>query len=209
MTTFYLINPIRVGTLTKLWPGTLHDDRYAPTDKIRAAGGWLVPAPNPVLEVAAAQAATVFKHSGPIEEAAGIMLAAYASIAGGGDTGDVMAAACEVDDAVGDLVYVRGDSVDGVPSVGRVDIADFSKLPAVGQITAKPTPTDAVVVRRGIVAGAGLTPGRLYFAGDDGRPTATRPVATAAPLFVQIVGTALDAARLLLNPNQAMTRVRP
>jgi hypothetical protein len=185
MTTFYLINQIRVGTLTKLWPGTQHDDRYDPVEKIRAAGGWLVAAPNPVLESASQKATTVFQHSGPIE------------------------ANCLDTDAVGDLVYVRGDSIAGLPQVARADIADFAKLPAIGVILSKAAPTDCMVIRRGIVDVDGVMSGRLYFVGDDGRPTATRPVAMGLGyVFVQIIGSALDSAHLMLNPELNMTKVR-
>jgi len=211
MTTFYLINQIRVGTLTKLWPGTQHDDRYDPVDKIRAAGGWLVAAPNPVLESASQKATTVFQHSGPIEEAAGIMLAAYASTMGGsGPTPvDIMQANCLDTDTVGDLVYVRGDSIAGLLQVARADIADFAKLPAIGVILSKAAPTDCMVIRRGIVDVDGVMSGRLYFVGDDGRPTATRPVAIGLGyVFVQIIGSALDSAHLMLNPELNMTKVR-
>lgn len=211
MTTFYLINQIRVGTLISAWPGSKHDDRYDPVDKLRSVGGWLVAAPNATLEVASQHAAAVREHSGPIEEAAGIMLAAYASTMGGvGPTpADVMEANCLASDAVGDLVYVRGDSVAGLPQVAKADITAWSTMPAIGMILSKAAPTDAMVIRRGLVDSSGLTPGGLLFVGPDGKPTSTRPTPTGSNrYFVQIVGSALDANRLMLCPELNVTRIR-
>lgn len=211
MTTYYLINQIRVGTLTSAWPGSTHDSRYDPVDKLRSVGGWLVPAPNAVLEVAAKHAMSVREHSGPIEEAAGIMLAAYASTMGGvGPTpADVMEANCLATDEVGDLVYVRGDSVAGLPQVERADVTTWDKMPAIGLILSKAAPTDAMVIRRGLVDIVGLNPGKLVFVGVDGKPTTTRPSPTGTDrYFVQVVGSALDTSRLMLCPELNVTRIR-
>lgn len=114
-------------------------------------------------------------------------------------------AKCQLADVVDDVVRVDGPNIGGLPSVRRVNIASFATMPGVGVITSKLGPTDCVVAYFGAVTPAFvLAPGRPYFASLLGPPTVTRPL---APCFVQIVGVALDEARLLVNPSMNMTRL--
>jgi hypothetical protein len=118
-------------------------------------------------------------------------------------------AACAPSDAVGDLVYVTGPAIAGVMQVSRVDIGNAQRLPAVGIITTKSSLSNCRVILSGVVPGAGLTPGARYFAGSDGRPTATRPLAAPGGRFIQSVGVALDEARLAIAPSTFLTKVIP
>jgi len=120
-----------------------------------------------------------------------------------------IAAACIASDAVNDFVYVTGPAVGGLAQVSRVDIADIAKMPAVGIITTKSTPTRCVVALAGVITVTGLIPGATYFVGPNGQPTSVRPPAGPGGRFIQAVGVALDAERLSLNPAPHMTKVIP
>ena len=113
-------------------------------------------------------------------------------------------------DSVGDIVYITGDSVLGVIQVSTADITDYSKMPGVGAIISKSSPTDCMILRYGILNVAGLIPGKIYFLNFDGTPTVAKPVATGSQkIFIQVVGVAMDSSRLFLNPSFNLTRVIP
>lgn len=118
-------------------------------------------------------------------------------------------ATCQATDQVGDLVYISGDSTAGVIQVTKVDITDYSKMPGVGAIISKSSSTQCMILRYGILSVSGLIPGRTYFVGFDGTPTATRPVVVVVgqKAFVQVIGVAMDSSRLMLNPSFNLTRV--
>ena len=114
---------------------------------------------------------------------------------------------CAAGDAVGDLMYVSGGSY----AVSKVDITDYSKMPSVGCIVSKPSATSCVIQTAGLVSGvyAGLTPGKIYFAGTNSRPNVVAPVPGVSQLlFHQAVGIALDTNILLIVANPNLTRVR-
>jgi len=114
---------------------------------------------------------------------------------------------CLASAVVGDLVYVSAAS----KVVRLVDITDSTKIPVVGCITSKPTSTSCVVQCAGLVSGvyAGLTPGQLYVAGTNGRPTLTIPTpASGQSLFLQMVGIAIDTNMMLIQPATQLTKVR-
>jgi hypothetical protein len=117
---------------------------------------------------------------------------------------------CLPDDQVGQAMYVTGDFADGAYPVTCVDIADFAKVPTVGILTLKSSATSGIVTASGVVPRGGLIPGRLYFVGADGFPTATRPSASSpSGVFVQALGKALSSSRLLLNISAHITKVIP
>lgn len=111
---------------------------------------------------------------------------------------------CQSADDVGDCVYVSGDVIAGTIQVAKVDIADTTKMPSIGIITSKSGSTSCIVAFFGSVDLSPAVPGKIYFVGADAKPTATRP---AGPALIQVVGVALDTARLLLNPSPNMTKV--
>lgn len=118
-------------------------------------------------------------------------------------------AGCAPTDAVGDLIFVAGSAVAGVMQVSRIDIANVAKMPAVGIIVAKSTPTTCRVVLSGIVRASSLTPGARYFAGTGGQPTPVRPNPGLSGFFIQPIGVALDESRLTFEPSTFLTKVIP
>jgi hypothetical protein len=117
---------------------------------------------------------------------------------------------CLSTDNVGDVVRVSGDAVGGVIQVTRADISDHLKMPGIGLLLSKSSPTDCMILRYGLFSVTAFTPGKIYFVGSDGRPTAVRPVAPlGGGVFVQTVGVALTSTQFLVNPSFNMTRVIP
>lgn len=115
---------------------------------------------------------------------------------------------CLATDSVGDVVYIRSDSVGGVIQVTRVNILDYARMPGIGIITSKVGDTDCKILRYGILSVTGLLPGKTYFVGSDGRLTHLRPMAPMGEkAFIQVLGVAMDSGRLLLNPSFNLTRV--
>ncbi len=102
---------------------------------------------------------------------------------------------------VGELVYISGVSVAGVYQVDKIDISDFSKLPAVGVVITKATSTQGSIQWLGEVQSVftGMTPGKIQFASASGGITETPP--STAGEHIQKIGVALDAGVLLLAPN--------
>lgn len=97
--------------------------------------------------------------------------------------------------AVNDVVYVSGvDQVDGADAS-----AGSSKIPAIGFVTSKPTPTTAVVQYAGLLPNtfAGLVPGTAYYLGLS--PGTIVPAGTLFPpgSTVQQVGVARSSSRML------------
>jgi len=92
---------------------------------------------------------------------------------------------CQTGDSVGDLVYSSGGMVGGYYTVTKVDISDPSKMPAVGMIVAKVSPTICVVQVGGEIKDiySGFVPGRHCFVGTDARLTQVVP--TAPPTGVR------------------------
>lgn len=111
---------------------------------------------------------------------------------------------------VGDLVRPVAGTV---TSVDFIDINDLTKMPAIGVITQKPSPTTAVVQTSGIVTGVftGLSPGGRYFAGRNSKialPSAVQPQSVGETLFHQPIGLAIDYSIMLMSPSMNLTRVR-
>jgi hypothetical protein len=121
----------------------------------------------------------------------------------------VFSAVCPQTAVVGDLVRpVPGTET----TVDLVDITDLTKMPAVGCITQKPTPTTAVVRTSGIVTGvfSNLQPGKRYFVGRNSRialPLTIVP-AVGEVLLHQPIGLAIDYTIMLMSPSMGLTRTR-
>lgn len=111
-------------------------------------------------------------------------------------------AICASTDNIGDFVYVNGGKVGAKYSVTKVDVTQRATMPAIAVITGKLNSTECVIQFQGEVPNiyTGLTPGKLYFVGVDGRPSPTSPVAgPGAKAYSQVVGLAVDAAILKLE----------
>lgn len=123
---------------------------------------------------------------------------------------DFKLANCQVSDGVGSLVYISGDRVGMYYQVATVDPSDRLKMPAVGVIIQKITPTTCVVQTGGDIDGVytGLTPGELLFAGDGGGLDDEMPVPSGSPRYVQTVGVSLGNNVFRFTPDLIMTRRR-
>lgn len=123
-------------------------------------------------------------------------------------------ASCNTTDDVGHLVRISGPTVGSSYSVTRVDITDPQKMPAIGIIISKPSPSMCVVQRLGTVdvslAGvSSLVPGRLCFVGPDAMPSATLPSpAPGAYVMIQAVGIGTGPSTFELDPSSSMVRIR-
>lgn len=109
-------------------------------------------------------------------------------------------------DQVGDAVYVRAN-MNGFYKVARADVAVFSKIPAIGIIVRKWDFTNALVQIMGEIRNVytGLTYGRTYFVGADGKPNLSPPEPTpGGRAYVQPIGVALDSTVLLVEPAKSI-----
>ena len=117
-----------------------------------------------------------------------------------------LSANCLSSDAVGDLVYVTGDQVMDRYQVTKADRTESAKVPSIGLLVEKESATECQVQTQGVVEGlfSGLTPGRTYFLGADGRPSLD--VTTVAGTYVQRIGVALGTDVLLLGLDTFLTK---
>lgn len=125
----------------------------------------------------------------------------------------VFSAVCSAGNAVGDCVYVSGPEVGGTAQVAKADPSTIAKMPAVGVIVDKTTPTTCTVQRLGRVDLTGgafsFTPGNRLFVGLSGAVTDTAPLATASPsghVYIQPLGVATAAGILEFNPSMSIIR---
>lgn len=124
---------------------------------------------------------------------------------------DLELAQCEASDGVGACVYVTGDRIGQYYQVSTTDPSVRSKMPMVGVIVEKMTPTTCVVQFGGKVEGvySGLIPGELLFVGDGGGLDDEMPTpAGGTPRYVQSVGASIANDVFRLEPNMMMTRRR-
>lgn len=117
----------------------------------------------------------------------------------------LQSATCSASDAVGHFVYIAGPRVAGALQVARADITTIAKMPAVGVITSKQSDTACTVLLLGeYEPGVTLTPNQRVWVGLNGFVALTRP---SAPAFLQVVGQALDEARVLVSPSKDLCKV--
>jgi len=111
---------------------------------------------------------------------------------------------CLSGDTVGKAVYVTGPKVGERYQVTTADPSDSTKMPSVGVIIEKSSPTECVVQALGEMVGivTGLTPGRLVMIESDGSIGHTLPVpGVGATARIQYIGTALSGDAVFLCPN--------
>lgn len=111
---------------------------------------------------------------------------------------------------LGDLVYMTGGPSN---EVRAIDLEDFYKMPAIGCIISKPTPTTCDVQTSNIVSGiySGLTPGRIHFAGIGANPKPVYPAPIPAfgqTMYMQPIGIAISNNVLALAPGLLLTKVK-
>lgn len=116
---------------------------------------------------------------------------------------------CLPSDAVGNCIVFSGAAVLGIPQVTKTDIKTVGLTNAsVGIIAEKHTTTRCVVMTFGeleIVSGS-LFPGKNYWIGEDSNPTHILPIPDfGGKIACQIIGSAIDTTRLLINPERRCT----
>lgn len=109
---------------------------------------------------------------------------------------------CPAGTEVGDLVYVTGPKVSGKYQVDTADPGDPNKMPAMGLVREKTSPTECVFQALGRMEGAvgALDPinGQVLYVGVDGKPTQTAP---SPPNLVQPIGALIGTNEVLFNPD--------
>ena len=177
-------------------------------ERMRQAGGVLIPLPNPIVEARAKIALKQSAH-GRREAEIDIIVAAIAEFMATSVSGVlIISANCLVTDVVNDWVYVTGPAVAGLAQVAKVDVASSAKMPAIGIIISKSVPITCSVMLWGIVVpGLALTPQKVYFL--DTTSQITPSVPATRPIFLQSVGQALDDTRFLVKPSITYTKLTP
>lgn len=111
---------------------------------------------------------------------------------------------CLAGDVLGNAVYVTGPAVGDVYQVATADPRDAAKMPALGVIVEKTSPTECFVQSLGELKGSytGLSPGRLVMVEIGGTLGQTFPTALpGGTARVQYLGTALSHDAVFLCPN--------
>ena len=133
------------------------------------------------------------------------VVGSVATIGTGAGASPTFTGACFNTIAVGDLVYAAGSG----KAMALADPFNTSKMPAVGIVVSKPTPSSCVVQTSGVVSGlSGLIAGQYVFISRAGRPTTTPP--TPGPgetLAYQPLGLAIDTDSMVLFLSLITTRV--
>ena len=119
-----------------------------------------------------------------------------------------LSANCLAGDAVGKCAYVTGPMIADRYQVTTCLPTDSDKIPAVGVIVEKTSPTECQVQVFGVTDSvSGLTPGRAYFVGLNGSLVLLPP--TPAPssfAYIQPMGVALSTDRFLVSPSLSITK---
>lgn len=120
---------------------------------------------------------------------------------------DVRSADCSSAEAVGDFVCISGPQVSNRDQVQKADPSDYDKLPAVGVIISKSSPTTCLVQWMGETPAifSGLSAGEPYFLGADSKLAEVPPPPVSQDMFVQVVAVALSADRAYIRPEGNLT----
>lgn len=121
---------------------------------------------------------------------------------------DVLSVQCSSSDAVGNLVRLVSVEAGAPPVVEKVDPLDAAKMPVYGILIEKYSDTAGVVQVSGAVdlPSGSLEPGRVCFAGTDGRPTVTPPRIPGSSSVVQVIGLATGSQSIQLAPSFAVVQ---
>lgn len=114
--------------------------------------------------------------------------------------------ACLSTDAIGSPVVVRDEPINGKYRVQTADPGDLTKMPAIGILVSKTTPTVGTMRMTGLCdVFEGLTPGANYMVGPGGSLVEEVPLTSATGvLWAQHLGIALSSNVLLLSGDIAM-----
>lgn len=118
--------------------------------------------------------------------------------------------ACLSSDSVGDLVCIRDIPIGNKWRVQKADPGERSKMPAIGVLVSKSTPTVGVVKLWGPVAGifSGLVVGKTYSVDYTGLRIGPPDIGVSGYSLCQFVGIAVDTTVLFLNPDLTMIKHR-
>jgi hypothetical protein len=119
-------------------------------------------------------------------------------------------ASCGTSVDVGDVVYLTGNIVGGLPEVDTVDIDASGENPGVGVVLKKRTSTICIIQVSGIIRNVytGLTPGNLLFVAPGGSITGSIPSApSAGRRAIQHVGSVLQTGEVLLDIKDPTYRI--
>jgi hypothetical protein len=121
---------------------------------------------------------------------------------------DVRVADCTSAEAIGDFVRVSGTQVSNRDQVRKADPSSYAKLPAVGVVISKPTPTTCLVQWMGETPEifSGLAAGSLYFLGADSRIADNPPAPVGRDMFIQAVAVALSDKKAYIRPTNNVYR---
>jgi len=116
--------------------------------------------------------------------------------------------ACLAGDAVGNCMCIRGVRVNGKWRVETADPSERAKMPAVGILISKSTPTVGVMQMLGVCdLFTAMTPGQLVLVGKDGDVLDEVPVILPGDYFwAQQIGIAVAEDLLMLSGVASMTR---
>ena len=117
-------------------------------------------------------------------------------------------ALCDPADSVGNCVYISGNPISGVEQVRTVDITDPAKMPAVGVIQSKSSPTECRVIWMGEITQTGLTFNKFVFVSASSTLTTT-PATPTVPITHQVMGIATASNKAILSPNFPAVRRKP
>lgn len=125
----------------------------------------------------------------------------------GYDAKVIRRAQCTAAEAVGDLVCIADDPPNGYHVVAKADPSDYDKMPVVGVIISKQSPTMCLVQWTGETPDlfTGLASGEIYFLGADSKLAEVPPVPTTVPLFTQPVAVATAPTRVFVRPENNLT----
>lgn len=119
--------------------------------------------------------------------------------------------ACLSTDTVGDWVCRRDEPINGKLRVHRADPQDIEKMPAIGVLVSKSTPTVGIIQIYGfceIYTDLDLSQ-TVYFLGVDGRLSTTQPVlGVDGYAFVQFLGSPVASEILLLNHGGSLNMIK-
>jgi hypothetical protein len=116
---------------------------------------------------------------------------------------------CLATDTVGDCVYVTGDSIGEFYQVTKADPADQTKMPAVGVIIKKYSPTECRVQFIGEVKNVyvSLSPRSTLFVGANGRLNGVPPLPVSGGyVFIQAMGTVVSSTVVVMMPSLSLTK---
>jgi len=116
--------------------------------------------------------------------------------------------ACLVEDSIGNGMYIRGERVNGKWRAGTADPEDRNKMPAIGILVSKSTPTVGVVQLFGVCdLFTEMTPGSPILVGKDGNLIEEVPtIATGEYFWAQQIGLAVSDDLLMLSGESSMIR---